>query len=65
MILTILISTININRGREGEERRCLYDHFNEHEYFHFDNDQLIHMSSRIHEESGHDLNLDLLTVLY
>ena len=38
---------------------------FNEHKNIHFDNEQNIHMSSKIYEEVGYDLHLDLLTILY
>ena len=36
---------------------------FNEHETLHFDNDYDVHMSSKTYEESGHGVDLDLLTV--
>ena len=38
---------------------------FNELEYHHFDDEQDIHMSSKIYEEFGFGLNLDLLTISY
>ena len=37
----------------------------NEHENLHFGNEHNIHMSSNNYEESGYDLDLDLLTTLY
>ena len=36
----------------------------NEHENLHFGYEQNLHMSSKNYEESGYDLNLDLLTTL-
>ena len=38
---------------------------FNEHGNPHFDNEWDIHMNSKHYEESGYNLNLDLLTILY
>ena len=35
------------------------------HKILHFDNEQGIHTSSKNYEESGHGLNLDLLTISY
>ena len=37
---------------------------FNAHENLHFDNEQDIHTSSEMYEESGYGLNLDMLTIL-
>ena len=36
-----------------------------EHKNHHYDNEQDIHTSSEICEESGYGLNLDLLTISY
>lgn len=37
----------------------------NEYEKFHFDDAQDIHTSSKNHEESDFDLDVDLLTISY
>ena len=47
--------------------RVCVWGGYmtNEHENLHFGNEHNIHMSSNNYEESGYDLDLDLLTTLY
>ena len=58
-MVIVLGSEVNII-GREGPGGP-----FNEHENLRFDVEQVIHMSSRNHEESGYGFDLDLLTILY
>ena len=41
-----------------------IYDHVMSTR-FHFDNEEDIHMNSKIYEESNYGLNLDLLTITY
>ena len=42
-----------------------IYNYLNEHENLHFNNEQDIYMSSKIHKESGCNLDLEMLTILH
>ena len=55
-MITILNLTVNVNGGPIWP--------FNEHAIRHLKNELDIYMSSENYGESGHGLNLDLLTIL-
>ena len=55
---TILGSIFNVIKGTYKWP-------FREHGKFHFDNKQDVHMDLKNDEESGYNLDLDLLTILY
>ena len=57
-IITILGSRVNILGGG------CIWP-FNELENHHFDIEQYFPMSSKNDEKSGHELDLDFLTISY